>query len=97
MAGPEPTPAGRQLLVEGQLSGSVDGRPITVTADAAGVCLTVDSVGSAWRLRQQLPALAGVLAVLRHGQVPLRLRIGSLGELAVLPVPHWALRLLGLR
>lgn len=82
-----------QLLFEGRLTGSVDGRPITITADETGVVLVVDSVGTAWRLRRQFPALAGVLAMLDHGQVPVRLRVGSLGEFPVLPMlrrlPGW--------
>ena len=82
-----------QLLIEGQLTGSVDGRPITITADDTGIVLAVDSVGTAWRLRRQFRALAGVLAMLDHGQVPVRLRVGSLGEIPVLPLlsrlPGW--------
>ena len=82
-----------QLVFEGQLTGSVDGRPITITADTAGIVVSVDSVGTAWRLRRQFPALAGVLAMLDHGRVPVRLRVGSLGEFSVLPMlrrlPGW--------
>jgi hypothetical protein len=100
MAASGQTPTGR-LHVEGQLSGSVDGRPITITADTSGICLAVDSVGSAWRLRRQLPSLRGVLAVLSREQVAVRVRIGGMGEFPVLPTPHWipqwALRLAGLR
>jgi len=89
------------LQIEGQLTGSCDGRPITITADGEGICLTVDSVRSAWRLRRQLPALQGVLRALGRGQVPIRLRIGALGEFSVPAIPNWmprwALRLTGLR
>lgn len=100
MADPGKTQTGR-FYVEGQLRGSVDGRPITITADDSGICLAVDSVSSAWRLRTQLPSLKGVLAVLSRGQVAVRLRIGGVGEFPVLPtpywIPQWALRLAGLR
>lgn len=96
--GPTPMAA---LQIDGHLSGSLDGRPITITADARGICLTVDSVRSAWRLRRQLPALEGVLGALGRGQIPIRLRIGTLGEFSVpaIPtwIPRWALRLAGLR
>ena len=96
--GPNPMAA---LQIEGSLSGSCDGRPITLTADAGGICLTVDSVRSAWRLRRQLPALQGVLGALGRGQVPIRLRIGALGAFSVPAIPNWmpgwALRLAGLR
>jgi len=89
------------MRIEGHLSGSCDGRPITITADATGICLTVDSVTSAWRLRRQLPSLEPVLGMLGRGQVPVRLRIGSIGEFQVHPsprwIPRWALRLAGLR
>ena len=89
------------LQIEGSLSGSCDGRPITITADLRGICLTVDSVRSAWRLRRQLPALQGVLGALGRGQVPIRLRIGGIGEFSVPAIlnwmPRWALRLAGLR
>ena len=89
------------LQIEGSLSGSCDGRPITITADSRGICLTVDSVRSAWHLRRQLPALEGVLGALDRGQIPIRLRIGTLGEFSVpaIPtwIPRWALRLAGLR
>ena len=96
--GPNPMAA---LQIEGSLSGSCDGRPITLTADGEGICLTVASVRSAWRLRRQLPALQGVLGALGRGQVPIRLRIGALGEFSVPAIPNWmpgwALRLAGLR
>ena len=96
----DPTPMAA-LQIEGSLSGSCDGRPITLTADARGICLTVDSVRSAWRLRRQLPALQGVLEALGRGQVPIRLRIGAIGEFSVPAIlnwmPRWALRLAGLR
>jgi hypothetical protein len=89
------------LQIEGSLSGSCDGRPIAITADARGICLTVDSVRSAWRLRRQLPALQGVLGALGRGRVPIRLKIGSVGEFSVPAIPNWmprwALRLAGLR
>ena len=89
------------LQIEGSLSGSCDGRPITITADSRGICLTVDSVRSAWRLRRQLPALEGVLGALGRGQIPIRLRIGTLGDFSgpAIPtwIPRWALRLAGLR
>lgn len=94
-----PTPPER-LIVEGRLDGTLDGRPVTITADEKGICLTVDSVGSAWRLRRQLPSFGGVFAELQRGQVPVRLRIGTLGELPVLPrpnwIPRWVVRLAGL-
>ena len=100
MAASGQTPTGR-LHVEGQLSGTVDGRPITITADDLGICLTVDSVSSAWQLRKQLPSLKGGLEILSRGQVAVRLRIGGIGEFPVLPTPHWipqwALRLAGLQ
>lgn len=96
--GPNPMAA---LRIEGHLSGSCDGRPISITADAGGICLAVDSVRSAWRLRRQLPALEGVLGALDRGQVPIRLKIGSVGEFSVpaIPdwIPRWVLRLAGLR
>ncbi len=89
------------LQIEGHLIGSCDGRPITITADPRGICLTVDSIRSAWRLRRQLPALQGVLGALGRGQVPIRLKIGAIGEFAVPAIPNWmprwALRLTGLR
>ena len=89
------------LQIEGHLTGSCDGRPISITAGAGGICLAVDSVRSAWRLRRQLPALQGVLGALDRGQVPIRLKIGSVGEFSVpaIPdwIPRWVLRLAGLR
>ncbi len=97
-SGPTPMAA---LQIEGHLSGSCDGRPITITADGGGICLTVDSVRSAWRLRRQLPALQGVLGALGRGQVPIRMRIGRMGAFPVPAIPdwmpRWALRLAGLR
>ena len=99
-AGSRPTPMAA-VRIEGHLSGSCDGRPITITADRRGICLTVDSVRSAWRLRRHMPALQGVLGALGRGQVPIRLRIGAIGEFPVPPIPNWiprwALRLAGLR
>ena len=96
--GPTPIAA---LQIDGHLSGSLDGRPITITADPRGICLTVDSVRSAWRLRRQLPALQGVLGALGRGQVPIRLKINAIGEFSVPAIPNWmprwALRLTGLR
>ena len=78
------------LQIEGHLTGSCDGRPITITADPR-----------AWRLRRQLPALQGVLGALGRGQVPIRLKIGTIGEFSVPAIPNWmrgwALRLAGLR
>ena len=89
------------LQIEGHLTGSCDGRPITITADLRGICLTVDSVRSAWHLRRQLPALEGVLGALDRGQIPIRLRIGASGEFSVPAIPYWmpgwALRLAGRR
>lgn len=100
MADPEKTRR-RRVYVDGHLHGSVDGRPITIMADDSGICLTVDSVSSAWRLRKQLPSLKGGLDILSLCQVAVRLRIVGIGEFPVLPLPHWipqwALRLAGLR
>jgi len=74
--------------------GTVDGRPVVIAADDAGLLLTAVTLPAAWRLRRSVAALSPLLHGLRHVGVPLRLDLAGLTVVNVLPAPSPLVRLL---
>jgi hypothetical protein len=71
----------------GRLTGSLDGRPVVIDADASGLVLSAASFRTVWGMRRIAGSLVPVLGLLKHQGIPVRLRIAGLVSLDVLPRP----------
>lgn len=78
----------------GQLSGTLDGRPVELFANGSRLELRVSNYASAWRLSTvELTALIPVLRLLRHSQIAVSATVGRI-SVDILPRPNFALRFL---
>ena len=83
-----------KLMVTGRLRGTCDGRPVEIEAVGPVFHLHVPDFKSAWTLRSSVSfTTQPLLNLLQRAGVRLRLRIGAVVALDVLPTPHLALRL----
>ncbi len=82
------------MILAGRLSGSVDGRPVVITADAAGVTFDVGSFRSAWNLRAYGESFLPVLRFLRASGIPLTIQVAGILSLPILPTPGALTKLL---
>lgn len=72
-------------MVAGRLTGSLNGRPVVIDADDAGLLIAFRSVRTAWELRQFSRSLRPLLRLVRDLHVPVRLRVAGLAEVNLLP------------
>lgn len=86
-----------KLILAGRLTGTLDGRPVVIEADERGVMVAFGSVATAWAARRSVTALVPVLAVAQRWTVPVRLTVGRLVSLNVLPRPSRVVRMLAPR
>jgi hypothetical protein len=83
-----------KLILAGRLSGSIDGRPVVITADAAGVTFDVASFRSAWNLRAYGDNFLPVVRFLKASGIPLTLRVAGIVSLPLLPTAGALIKLL---
>jgi hypothetical protein len=77
----------------GRLTGSLDGRPVVIDADASGIVLSLASFRALWGMRRIAGPLMPVLGVLKRHGTHVRLRIAGLVSLDVLPRPSPLVRI----
>jgi hypothetical protein len=81
--------------VAGHLQGTYFGRPIELEADGRDLLLRLPNLKAAWRLRHGLSSnMISLLRTLRQNGFRLRLRIGRMLAVNVLPAPNFAVRVL---
>jgi len=68
----------------GRFTGTLDGRPVVISADDAGVTLELSTLRSAWTLRKSGSVVLPLLQSMNAVKIPLRVRIGPV-SFAVLP------------
>ena len=77
----------------GRLTGTLDGRPVVISADDTGLTLDLSSLRSAWTLRNCGGVVMPVVQFLNAAQVPLKLRLFGGMSVAVLPKAGMLVRL----
>jgi hypothetical protein len=73
-----------KLILAGRLAGTLDGRPVVISADEAGVFLDVSTLYSGWQLRKYSSSVLPVLGWLNAWHVPLTVRVAGV-SVPVLP------------
>jgi hypothetical protein len=82
-----------KLILAGRLTGTVDGRPVVISADEAGVILDVSTLYSGWRLRKYGSAVLPVLKWLNTLHIPLVMRVAGAVSVPLLPKSGLLVRL----
>ncbi len=82
-----------KLILAGRLTGTVDGRPVVISADGGGVTVDVSTLRSAWTLRNYGSAALPLLQFLKASRIPLTLRLAGSVSVPVLPNAGWLVRL----
>lgn len=82
-----------KLIMAGRLTGTLNGRPVVIDANDAGLSLAIASVRAAWAARWTLRALLPVLGALKLAEIPVRMTIAGFMTLNVLPRPNALIRM----
>ena len=82
-----------KLILAGRLTGTVDGRPVVISADDAGVTIDLANLRSAWTLRNYGSVGLPFLQLLKASHIPLTLRLAGSVSVPVLPKAGWLVRL----
>jgi len=82
-----------KLILAGRLTGTLDGRPVVISADNAGLTLDLSSLRSAWTLRKSGGVVVPFVQFLNASHIPLRLRLFGGVSFDVLPKPGLLVRL----
>ena len=82
-----------KLILAGRLTGTLDGRPVVISANDAGVTLHLSSLRSAWTLRKYVSVGLPFLQFLKAAHIPLTLRLAGSLSVPVLPQAGWLVRL----
>jgi len=82
-----------KLILAGRLTGTLDGRPVVISADDTGVTLDLSSLRSAWTLRKSASVVLPFVQSLNASHIPLRLRLFGGLPVAVLPKAGLLVRL----
>ena len=83
-----------KLILAGRLAGSVDGHPVVIDADDAGLLVTAVTFRTAWSMRILAETLFPLLITLRNAGVPLRLDVAGLVVVNLLPTPSLLARVI---
>ena len=83
-----------KLILAGRLTGTLDGRPVVIDADASGLTVSFAMLRTAWTARRSAASLLPVLGIVKRHGVPVRLKVAGLVSLEVLPVPSTLLRMI---
>ncbi len=82
-----------KLIMAGRLTGTLDGRPVVISANDAGVTLDLSTLRSAWSLRKYDSVALPVLQYLKAAKIPLTLRLAGVVSVPVLPKAGLLVRL----
>jgi hypothetical protein len=78
----------------GRLVGTCNGRPVVIAADDSGLVVTAAAFQTAWEWRRSVRSLFPALGMLKRNGVPVRVSVGGLVSLEVLPSPNPLIRIL---
>ena len=82
-----------KLILAGRLTGTLDGRPVVISADGGEVMVDISTLRSAWTLRKYGSAALPFLQFLKASRIPLTLRLAGSVSVPVLPKAGWLVRL----
>jgi hypothetical protein len=83
-----------KLAATGQLSGTLDGRPVEIIARDKKLELRFAKIASAWKLRRiQFNSIARAIKLLQDSKFEISARVGGV-RIEVLPNPNFAMRFL---
>ena len=74
-----------KLILAGRFTGTLDGRPVVISADDTGLTLDLSSLRSAWTLRKCGRVVLPFVQYLDAAHTPLKLRLFGGVSVAVLP------------
>ena len=74
-----------KLILAGRFTGTLDGRPVVISADETGLTLNVSSWYSGWQLRKYSSAVLPVLGWLNASRIPLTMRVAGVVSIPLLP------------
>ena len=74
-----------KLILAGRLAGTLDGRPVVISADETGLLLDISTLYSAWQLRKFSVAVLPVLEWLNALHIPLTVRVAGTVSVPLLP------------
>jgi hypothetical protein len=79
----------------GRLQGTCAGRPVEIVAEGRELLLRVPNLRTAWALRRgAVSPLAHLLRSFCLQGLSVRVQVGSFSPVALVPDPHWSVRLL---
>ncbi len=79
----------------GRLDGYFDGRPVSIIAHDREVTIITSRISTLLRMRSNWKAIAPALArVFQRADIKLMTKIGSFGNVEILPNPNYLIRLL---
>lgn len=82
-----------KLIMAGRLTGTLDGRPVVIDANDAGLSLAIASVRAAWAARRSMRALLPLLGAVKRAGIPVRMTIAGFMTLELLPKPSALIRM----
>ncbi len=82
-----------KLILAGRLAGTLDGRPVVISADDAGVTLDLSNLRSVWTLRYYGSVVLPLLQLLKASQIPLTIRVAGAVSVPLLPKAGLLVRL----
>ena len=82
-----------KLIMAGRLTGTLDGRPVVISANDAGLTLDLSTLRSAWKLRKFDSVALPALQYLKAAKIPLTLRLAGILSVPVLPKAGLLVRL----
>ena len=82
-----------KLILAGRFTGTLDGRPVVISADDAGVILDLATLRSAWTLRNYGSVGLPLLQLLKASQIPLTVRVAGAVSIPLLPKAGLLVRL----
>jgi hypothetical protein len=77
----------------GRLTGTFDGRPVVIDADASGIVVTLAMFRSLFGMRRCAGSLAPVLGLLKYQGIPVRMKVAGLLSVDLLPRPSTLARI----
>jgi hypothetical protein len=81
------------MILAGRLTGTLDGRPVVIDADASGLEISAPSLQTAWAMKRQATAVMPLLDLVRRAGIPLRVKFAGLVSVQVLPRPSLVARI----
>ena len=74
-----------KLILAGRLMGTLDGRPVVISADDTGLTLDLSTLRSAWTLRKYGSVVLPLLQLLKASRIPLTMRVAGVVSVRLLP------------